>query len=339
MVSDILVNVKTASGAPVKGAAVSVVELGRTEATNHLGAARFPMVAPGKYTITAQKNGFRAPRDPKSLSSPADRAQIAAAVIANTSNQFNIRLVVQRVSLFYIDIEHAKVVNDNAVYQESHMNSALRALRTVVPAATGSRQWYGSMDYQPTPWPILPSPTYMETTLAFVISGNVSQWVDYASGTPSLEPLKKLLRTTSIPVVAICGGHQLVAKALNSDDSAVDHVNFAAKGMDPETENGKTVPISLTAAGKKDPIYSGVTPVFREFHRDEVNKLYNSAVVLGNTAFSHNQSLRYDRNHAGACLMYTSQFHPEQDEAGHRNGADYLRNFFTLARNWWFTRE
>jgi GMP synthase-like glutamine amidotransferase len=109
--------------------------------------------------------------------------------------------------------------------------------------------------------------------------------------------------------------------------------------MDRDTEFNKTIPISLTAEGQKDPIYQGVTPRFREFHHDEVTVIKQGAVLLGSTAFSRNQSIRYSSNEGGDCLMYTSQFHPEQDDSGFHNGVDYLKNFFALAQTWWWEHE
>jgi GMP synthase-like glutamine amidotransferase len=210
----------------------------------------------------------------------------------------------------------------------------------VVPTASGQRVWYGDLDKPQWTFLFQSGTTPTLNVLALFISGNVTEWVDYANGgSPSLDKIKSLIRTAPIPIHAVCGGHQLVAKAINNNDRAVDHVHPPNNLPDDYEHNGVTRPVSLNNDGQRDPIYQNVTPEFRFWHHDEVTVLSPNAKLLATTVFSPKQSIRYSNNNSGDALIYTTQFHPEQDDQGYHNGQDYLKNFFGLVQKWWWNHE
>lgn len=240
-----------------------------------------------------------------------------------------------RTRVLYVDIEHAFRRDREAGAQEAHAQVVLEHARRVVAGASVERVWYGDLTEVGAAAP---------DVLALAISGNVSEWVWYddptivvdgraVGDTPPLAVLKALLRACPVPMVAFCGGHQLMAKAFSGDDGIVDHVDFQSKGLDRETEFDVTLPIQLTDGGRADAIFAGLAaPRFRLFHHDEVLRLPDQAVALASTPYTFFQGLRYD---AGKRVIYTSQFHPEQDAAGETDGGTYLRNFFAAARSYW----
>jgi GMP synthase-like glutamine amidotransferase len=247
--------------------------------------------------------------------------------------------------VLYVDIEHRHLRDREAAAQEQHARVVSELAGRVVPGATARRVWYGDLSEQALAAP---------EVLALVLSGNCSEWSWYddptaldgqtvVGPTEPLEPLKAILRTTRLPIVAFCGGHQLVAKAMApssptsaSDGDIVDHVDFVRKGLDRETEFNVTATMQLTEAGFADPIFTGLvtppSPRFRLFHHDEVVRLPPGAVCLAQTAFTDFQALRYD---APARCVYTCQFHPEQDEPGSADGGTFLCNFFAAAVDHW----
>jgi len=238
----------------------------------------------------------------------------------------------ERVRFIYIDIEHLHKRDDEAGAQEAHKDVVLEQARRVIPNAIGERVWYGDLTEEMA---------NAADLVALVVSGNVSEWIWYddpriVGPTPPLADVEAILRTTKVPIVAFCGGHQLMAMAYAQDDSIVDHVDYAKKGLDRETEFDVTLSIELTDVGTSDPIYTGIaTPKFRLFHHDEVVRLPEGAICLGSTPFTYFQSLRYDASNR---VIYTSQFHPEQDASGFTDGATYLCNFFASAREYWYER-
>ncbi|SFK54444.1 GMP synthase (glutamine-hydrolysing) [Geodermatophilus ruber] len=73
-----------------------------------------------------------------------------------------------------------------------------------------------------------------------------------------------------------------------------------------------SVPITLTAAGRADPLLAGVPEVFDAFvgHKEACQVLPPSAVLLATSPACPVQMFRVGRN------VYATQFHPELDVAG-----------------------
>lgn len=73
-----------------------------------------------------------------------------------------------------------------------------------------------------------------------------------------------------------------------------------------------TVPLSLTDAGRTDPLLAGLPPVFDAFvgHKEACRKLPSTAVLLASSTTCPVQMFRVKQN------LYATQFHPELDVAG-----------------------
>src|SRR6266540_2127411 len=73
-----------------------------------------------------------------------------------------------------------------------------------------------------------------------------------------------------------------------------------------------SVPVSLTPAGRADPLLADVPDVFEAFvgHKEAISRLPPDAVLLATSPACPVQAFRVGRN------VYATQFHPELDVAG-----------------------
>lgn len=211
--------------------------------------------------------------------------------------------------------------------------------------------------------------------LAIVGAGSFTEWYRYGTDPDwrrALDHWMAVLRTTTIPTLAICGSHQLVGLAFNGF-GAVAHMNdrgepiriateLAAsppRGMWPSPRVGEegTYPIAATVAGESDPLVRAMPPfpMAATHHKDMVvdttgfTLLYvgDDARVAATSAGDQAQTrcrvqaMRLDAKHR---ILYSSQFHPEMcafdestcDDRGF--GAIWIAEFLKLARAWWDAR-
>ncbi len=118
---------------------------------------------------------------------------------------------------------------------------------------------------------------------------------------PFLTDLKRLIRevvAAGIPYLGICLGGQLLAAALG------------ARVVSNRWEELGTVRVTLTEAGRHDPLFAGLTAEFTTFqwHHDSFD-LPDGATLLASSAACPHQAFRVGTNAWGL------QFHPEVTEA------------------------
>jgi GMP synthase-like glutamine amidotransferase len=114
-----------------------------------------------------------------------------------------------------------------------------------------------------------------------------------------MSPFFKYIEDCDFPTLAICFGHQIIAK---SQGVKIIRDKVQAKIGTHE--------VSLTKEAKSDPIFSGIPENFNAqyMHKDSVVELPNKAVLLAQGECCFHSALRYGRN------RYSIQFHPELNE-------------------------
>jgi GMP synthase-like glutamine amidotransferase len=175
---------------------------------------------------------------------------------------------------------------------------------------------------------------------AIVGPGSFSEWFEYgrdASWRRDLDHWMELVRTTGLPMLSICGSHQLVAIAFNGfgavghmhddgppptieDDFAVGRGTWA----EPRVGEEGTYPVVATQAGLADPVVQavGTAPMVSQHHKDLVIDTRGFVVLYeGDTArmpatSGRNQAKTRCRVQAMKLddpkrLLYSVQFHPE----------------------------
>lgn len=116
----------------------------------------------------------------------------------------------------------------------------------------------------------------------------------------ALETMQELYYTSK-PTFASCWGFQAMAKAMGGE--VVTDIRRAELG---------TVPVRLTDAGKRDPVFGGLGDQFLAAmgHQDIVEQLPPEAILLASSDTVENQAFRIADK-----PIYCTQFHPELDRA------------------------
>lgn len=213
--------------------------------------------------------------------------------------------------------------------------------------------------------------------LAIFNAGSWSEWFQYgldADWKRRLDGYMAFLRSTKVPIHAVCGSHQLVAAAFNGW-SAVAHMNDVAPPIsiatelaanpptllapDPRVGEQGTYPITPTDAGSADPLVASVmaqlsAPMASLHHCDEVVDT-TGFVLLWSPDRSRAPATTATGQSLARCdvqgmvladptrLLYSTQFHPEISGFAESVGDDggfgraWLVAFFGLARAHWAT--
>lgn len=118
---------------------------------------------------------------------------------------------------------------------------------------------------------------------------------------PALDAMRDLYER-SVPTFASCWGFQALAKALGGE-VVTDHAR---------AEVGSAM-LSLTEAGRRDPVFGGIPARFPVLigHEDIVETLPAEAVLLASSQTIENEAFCFPNRG-----IYATQFHPELNRAG-----------------------
>jgi len=165
--------------------------------------------------------------------------------------------------------------------------------------------------------------------LALIIGGNRADWKSY-SPEDLREPMEAV-RASCLPLLGICGGHQLVCRAFGAQVAPMRKLASGESDPDPKYKAGYFkekgfVPVSILC---EDPLFArlGREAVFHESHYCEVKDLPHSLKVLASSSECQIQVVAHR-----AKPIYGVQFHPESFDEEHPDGRTVLENFFALAR-------
>jgi GMP synthase-like glutamine amidotransferase len=215
--------------------------------------------------------------------------------------------VTTRDAILYIDIEHATLRPREEPFQRGFAARVAQFAPFDVDYA-----WYGDLT---------PANLAGDRWASIFVSGNCAEWSTYNRDTPSLDPLKRFLanEATRVPILAVCGGHQLVAMAFGA---RVDPM------ADTQGEEGAACEVDIE--DPHDPLFApfGETALFMQSHHDEVTEVHPAFTLLASSPACPVQALRHRTR-----PLYSVQFHPEQDESRlDGDGSRLLERFFTLVR-------
>ena len=129
-----------------------------------------------------------------------------------------------------------------------------------------------------------------------IITGSWAMVTDHLDWSDRTAAWARSLILADKPLLGVCYGHQLMASAMGGV------VDYNPKGR----ELG-TFPVTLTAAGRQDPLVGDLPSPFMAHlsHSQSVLSAPASAVVLAGTAHDPHQILRYGPH------VLSFQFHPE----------------------------
>lgn len=138
----------------------------------------------------------------------------------------------------------------------------------------------------------------LQSAAGFIITGShemVSEELDWSL---ELEKYIKKIASKNIPLLGICYGHQLIAKALGGIS------DYNKKGK----EIGR-VKIKRSKNGFNDPLLKNFPEHFFAFetHYQSVVKLSQNAIILASNAKDKHQAVRFQKT------IWGVQFHPEFD--------------------------
>lgn len=196
-------------------------------------------------------------------------------------------------------------------------------------------------------WPCLLLPYYHASRellvrlnpYAVVFSGFARSWCAYPAR-DLLEVGRILTDLPRLPMLALCGSHQLVGFVFNgelTEDADLQDQPMRRLRPGEPVNNPDYHPEYLMERGfyplqvqEPDPLFAdcGNPPMVYESHYCEVKKVPPDFRLLASTAECRIQAMRHrDR------LLYSLQFHPEDYTDAFPDGKSILSQFFSMARS------
>ncbi|HEV2065946.1 MAG TPA: gamma-glutamyl-gamma-aminobutyrate hydrolase family protein [Thermomicrobiales bacterium] len=221
----------------------------------------------------------------------------------------------------YIDLEHERVINADAAGR-SH-RARRDAAQARIEAAAGEPCEIVRFDA------IHPDRIRALAPTAIVISGNTTDWIEYDFAT--LAGLLETIRAAPVPILGICGGHQLIGYAHGAPWGPLRRLEDGEADPDPRFAPGLHkergfLPIEVDRA---IPLFAELdaSPVVFQSHYWHLTGAPEGFSVCASSDGSPIQAItRRDRP------VFGVQFHPERYDDDHRDGERILQNFFATAR-------
>ncbi len=185
------------------------------------------------------------------------------------------------------------------------------------------------------PW-VTPEAISQYPFRAVIIGGFGHGWDEMELA--ELYGLYDLLHTTQLPVLGICGGHQLVAHAFTQDfrqvqglrDEPMRRLQPGEPDWEPDYHPGYFVEKGMQPVRvvHPDPLFAGLPEVVyvRQSHYCEVKQLPPDFRLLASNDHCRLQAMRHQHR-----LVYGVQFHPENYTDHYPHGRQILSNFFGIA--------
>ena len=163
---------------------------------------------------------------------------------------------------------------------------------------------------------------------AILISGNSTNWSEYDF--EGFRGLSQLITDCRIPILGLCGGHQLIAMAYGGKVAAMRPLAPGEDDPLPHLAPGfyKEKGFLEVRVAKKDPLFQGLSDriVVNEAHHGEIKVLPKEFELLASGDECGIQAMKHGRR-----IIYGTQFHPENYDDRHLDGKIILQNFFRIA--------
>ena len=177
-----------------------------------------------------------------------------------------------------------------------------------------------------------------------IVSGFADQIENYS--VKGLRGLDEVMHNADLPILGICGGHQLIGfgfnrnlkrarrlfdepiRRLRAGEDLPRHVTGDARGTTYFKAEGY-YPIRRL---KNDPLFRGLprTMLLKCAHYCEVKKLPEDFELLASSGHCAIEAMRHRER-----LLYGVQFHPEGYEAPFLDGRRILENFGVIVEKFW----
>ena len=156
---------------------------------------------------------------------------------------------------------------------------------------------------------------------ALVLTGQGTPWWEYDQKEVAREAA--VLRQADLPMLGICGGHQLLGIAFGGKVAPI-HKEGNGKGYEGCTRERGWLTVNIK---RGDPLLGGNAKkrVWLN-HCEEVKSLPANFVRIATDDRSSNQAMRHKSK-----LIYGVQFHPEVVNSSNGFGKNVLQNFLAIA--------
>jgi GMP synthase-like glutamine amidotransferase len=161
---------------------------------------------------------------------------------------------------------------------------------------------------------------------AFFISGNTPDWFEY--DWVNFKPLQEAVCSGEYPVMAFCGGHQLIGMTYGAPCDALGPLEPGETDLMPEYHPGMRkergyLPLKIEVP--EHPIFDDFPPsgpVIMESHYWEIKGLPNDFELLASTNWCRVQLMQHRK-----LPIYGTQGHPEAYTEQYPDGKRLIRNF------------
>lgn len=221
-------------------------------------------------------------------------------------------------TVVYVDIEHARVRSDPAHGHAAKTETARECISTtaevpcvVVPVEGIALEQLAALE-----------------PFSIVISGCTAHWEEYDFA--SMAGLFDIIRAAPVPILGICGGHQLIGIAHGASWGPLGPLQEGETDLDPRFAPGQRkergyLPLEVDP---QCPLFRGLgdSPAFFQSHYWHLLDAPAGFAVRASSEWSPIQVIeRLDKP------VFGVEFHPERSSREHPAGYELLRNFFAVA--------
>ncbi len=164
--------------------------------------------------------------------------------------------------------------------------------------------------------------------MALVIGGNATDWDEYRD--ESLADIREVIRKVDLPILGICGGHQLICMALGGKVAPMGRLNDGETDPKPDYRPGffkerGFKEIEITADSR---LWNDLPDriIVSQSHYCEVKRVPEKFSIIARSSNCPVQAVSHSKR-----PIFGVQFHPERFDPTHIHGRTVLENFFHIS--------